>query len=50
MLITYWMLRWVRDWTIFPWICTDDDGWEFTWIFLLLGRISAEAFNDLEEE
>jgi len=23
----------IGDWTIFPWIATDDRGWEFTWVF-----------------
>ena len=49
MLITYWMLRYVCDWTIFPWINSDEDGWEFTWLFLLVGRISIDAFEELQK-
>ena len=39
----YCNIRHIKDATIFPWILTDDYGWEFTWVFLMIG------FNDNEE-
>ena len=28
----------VSDWTIFPWIATDDRGWAFTWVCLHMAQ------------
>lgn len=40
----YCSIRHIKDATIFPWILTDENGWEFTWMFIMFG------VNDLYDE
>ena len=32
----------IGDWTIFPWVMTDVEGFEFTWLFMVAGYLRDE--------
>ena len=38
----YFQIRHVKDWSILPWILSDDNGWEFTWFCFIIGVIIEE--------
>jgi len=37
----YWGFLKLKDWTIFPWVMTDENGFEFTWLFIIAGYMRA---------
>ena len=41
--------RHIADWTIFPFISTDETGWQFTWIFFQFTRFKIDE-SDLNED
>ena len=45
--ITEYGFRHIGDWTLLPWLATADNGWEITWLFLIISRftLTAEEFE-----
>ncbi len=33
-MLIFWGFRGIAEWTIFPWVTSDEDGWIFTWKLL----------------
>jgi hypothetical protein len=35
--LIFWGFRAIAEWTIFPWVTSDESGWIFTWLFIFAG-------------
>ncbi len=47
--ITEFGFRHIADWSIFPWIETSYNGWQFTWVFFKLTRYGCDE-SGLDDE
>lgn len=41
--VNLWQLNWhPANWLLVPWIATEANGWEFSWLFVVFGRYSID--------